>query len=410
MSYSSPRWTSEFLDCSLPVTLDTYSACSYRCIYCFSFFQRSLRNVKDKYTRGAYSAVNLDTIKRIFTQPESSQFGEHIRARRAIQWGGLSDQFDEYERKDGKTLELLRFFRSIDYPISFSTKGTWWTKDPRYVELFRGNQNWHVKVSIITPEEEKARKVEVLVDSVAERLAAIERLAKLGIHGVTLRFRPFIIGISSPRHRELIAMAAAAGADSVSTEFLCIEVRSKLARARYESLARIAGIDLFKLYKSGSMGSGYLRLNRDIKRPYIEDMADECAKRGLSFYVSDAHFKELSANGCCCGAKPSFPYSRGHFLEALLIAKREGRVTFDRIAPDLEAVKGFLFRRTQGMNTRSVENRAKFGAFSLRDWVHYMWNDVNAANSPYKYFAGVLTPDGRDAAGDVVYKYTGDKQ
>jgi len=361
MAYSSPRWTSEFLDCSLPVTLDTYSACSYRCIYCFSFFQRSLRECKGKYTSGQYEAVDVEHIKRVFTDPSCSQFGEHIKARRAIQWGGLSDQFDEYERKEGKTLELLRFFREIDYPISFSTKGTWWTKDPRYMELFRGNKNWHVKVSIITAEEEKARKVEVLVDSVAERLAAIERLANLGLHGVTLRFRPFIIGISSPHHRELIAMAAAAGADSVSTEFLCMEVRNKLARARYSALGQVAGIDLFKLYKEGSAGSGYLRLNREAKRPYIEDMADECHRRGLRFYVSDAHFKELSANGCCCGARPEFPYSRGHFLEALLIAKREGRVTFDRIAPDLAAVDAIPFRRAQGMNTKSAENRARFG-------------------------------------------------
>jgi len=39
-----------------------------------------------------------------------------------------------------------------------------------------------------------------------------------------------------------------------------------------------------------------------------------------------------------------------------------------------------------------------------------MWNDVNAKNSPYKYFGGVLRPDGRDAAGDVVYKFVGGKK
>ena len=40
-NYSSPRWTNEILDCSMPMTFDTYSQCSYRCLYCFAFYQKS---------------------------------------------------------------------------------------------------------------------------------------------------------------------------------------------------------------------------------------------------------------------------------------------------------------------------------------------------------------------------------
>jgi hypothetical protein len=32
--YSSPRWTGELMDCSMPVTFDQYSNCSFGCIYC----------------------------------------------------------------------------------------------------------------------------------------------------------------------------------------------------------------------------------------------------------------------------------------------------------------------------------------------------------------------------------------
>ena len=39
--YASPRWTNEILDCSMPMTFDTYSKCSYHCLYCFSFYQKS---------------------------------------------------------------------------------------------------------------------------------------------------------------------------------------------------------------------------------------------------------------------------------------------------------------------------------------------------------------------------------
>ena len=135
--YASPRWTAEYPDCSMPMTFDTYSNCAYGCIYCFSQFQRGLGLAKEKYLRKEVHAVNVEKIKRMFLDPDSTQFGEYIKARKVMQWGGLSDQFDEFEREYGVTLELLRFFREIDYPLCFSTKATWWLDDPRYTELFK---------------------------------------------------------------------------------------------------------------------------------------------------------------------------------------------------------------------------------------------------------------------------------
>lgn len=32
--YGSPRWSGEIMDCSMPVTFDQYSNCSFGCIYC----------------------------------------------------------------------------------------------------------------------------------------------------------------------------------------------------------------------------------------------------------------------------------------------------------------------------------------------------------------------------------------
>lgn len=47
--YGSPRWTGEIADCSMPMTMDTYSNCSYNCQYCFSQFQRALGGCKENY-------------------------------------------------------------------------------------------------------------------------------------------------------------------------------------------------------------------------------------------------------------------------------------------------------------------------------------------------------------------------
>lgn len=401
--YQSPRWSGEVLDCSMPMTLDTYSACSYRCLYCFSFNQRAIGVAAAGYLSNVVRSVSVRTIKRFFTDPPTSQFGAYIQARRMFQWGGLSDAFDEYERRFGITLELLRFFKEIRYPISFSTKGTWWTQDERYMELVRGSPEWHFKVSIITLDDEKARRVEVLAPTPTERLAAITTLARAGVGGVTLRLRPFILGLSSADFTDLIARAADAGADSVSTEFLCLETRNRKARARYDSMSRLLGYDLFKMYRKVG-GTGYLRLNREIKRPYFDKMREVCEKHRLRLYVSDAHFKEICPNGSCCGLTTGHPYSRQQFTEALLYAKAHGRVRFSDVynGPNFF---GFLYRDAAGFNTASSEVRAKFREWSLKDWIRWHWNNVESLKSPARYFGGILRPVETDDEGNIVYEY-----
>ena len=101
-TYGAPRWSGELADCSLPVTMDTYNNCSFGCVYCFSQYQRGVGGAKDNYFSKKVKAVNPEKIKKIFVnQDENSQFYNYIKTKRPIQYGGLSDQFDEFERKYG---------------------------------------------------------------------------------------------------------------------------------------------------------------------------------------------------------------------------------------------------------------------------------------------------------------------
>ena len=171
----------------MPMSFDTYSNCAFGCLYVCAQFQRGIGNGKENYLAKDVTCVNVDKIKRMFTDPDQygGQFAEYIKQRKVMQWGGMSDQFDGYERKYGKTLELLRFFKEINYPLCFSTQATWFTKDPRYMELIQGQKNWNFKFSIITLDERKAHVIERGVPTPAERLAAIERIAKAGAGGAS---------------------------------------------------------------------------------------------------------------------------------------------------------------------------------------------------------------------------------
>lgn len=408
--YQSPRWTAEIADCSMPMTFDTYSNCSFGCLYCFSQFQKGIGGCKKKYLRKEADSVNVKRIKSLFLNSLAgqnvSQFSEYIRQRKVMQWGGLADQFDGNERANGKTLELLRFFKQINYPLCFSTKSVWWTKDERYMSLFNGQRNWNVKFSIITLDEEKARVIERGVPTPNERLEAIRRVAEAGAGGVTLRLRPFIIGISDPSYKDLIRAAAASGATALSTEFFCVEMRSLMLRQNFPIFNQACGFDLEQFYKRYSVSSGYLRLNRNVKRPYVTEMKKICEETGMRFYVSDAHFKELCSNGSCCGLPSDWNYSRGQWCEALMIAKRKGVVHFSEISNDILSLHNYEYGKAEGFNTLSVENRAKFFGMSMADYMRYLWNNPHRGQSPYKMYEGILVPCGKDASGDLIYKYS----
>lgn len=405
--YQSPRWTAEIADCSMPMTFDTYSNCSFGCMYCFSQYQRGIGGAKEHYLAKEVNHVSVDKIKKMFTDPDNhaGQFAEYIKQRRVMQWGGLSDQFDGYERKFGKTLELLRFFKEIDYPLCFSTKATWWTQDERYMELVRGQHNWNFKFSIITLDEHKAHVIERGVPTPLERLAAIERIAQADAGGATLRLRPFIIGVSTPTYLDLIREAGNRGATALSTEFFCVEQRSPTLKAYMPTLSELCGFDLMTLYRKYSVSCGYLRLNRKVKAPFIHKMKSLCDELGMRFYVSDAHFKELCNNGSCCGLPPTWNYSRGQFCEALQLAKKNGSVRYSEIRGDIDSLHQYEWGRATGYNANSSEKRAKFMGMSMADYLRWLWNNPQAGQSPYKMFEGVMRPEGKDEEGNLIYVY-----
>lgn len=408
--YGSPRWSGEILDCSMPMTFDQYSNCSFLCAYCFAQFQRGIGKSKKAYVAKQVKAVDPRRFRRIFLGEVKSQFLPYIQERKTMQWGGLSDPFCNYERQYGVGLEILRFLREIDYPVCFSTKATWWTEDERYAELFRGNKKWNVKVSIITLDPAKMHAFEPNLPTSEDRLAAIGRIAKWDGGGATLRLRPFIVGVANPTHVDLIRRAGEVGATAMSTEFFCLEVRSKSLRTKLRELNKVAGMDVYEFYRQNSAQAGYLRLNRKVKKPFIDEMREAAHAVGMRFYVSDAHFKELCDNGSCCGLSPDWNYSRGQFTEALLLCKKNGRVTWPEVAAHLKFLGSIQWDRAEGLNTNSMETRATYAGHTLVDFMRNTWNNPFAGQSPYRMFGGVMKPIGKDENGDLIYGYDPTKE
>ena len=155
-NYHSPRWSGEILDCSMPMTFDQYDHCSFNCLYCFSYNQKSLKeknplfkNETKGYQANKVRAVNPEHIRSLFNLEKETQYNDYIRDRITMQWGGLSDPFDMFEKKHRVGLDIFKILKGHEYPLCLSTKGTWWLDDPEYVALFENEKAWNTKFSII---------------------------------------------------------------------------------------------------------------------------------------------------------------------------------------------------------------------------------------------------------------------
>lgn len=402
-TYGSPRWSNEFLDCSMPMTFDTYSLCSYKCQYCFSYYQR-IHN--SDYENNFAKWVDVEKVKKIFLQPDSSQFGEYVKKRIPMQWGGLSEPFDPLDKEYGVTLQLMKFFREIDYPIAFSTKATWFTKDQRYIDVIKGAKNFHFKFSIITLDEEKARLMEQGVPTPNERLEAMQVIANLDTAGVNLRLRPFIIGVSNPTHLDLIREAKKRGAQSLTTEFFCLEARADIRlKKRYKIMSGICGYDIYRFYQKYTQGSGYWRLNYEVKRKYVEEMQTLCQELGMNFFVSDAHHKEKCSWGSCCGLpQDSYfsNYAKCQFTEALQVAKEKGEVRFSDIKENFH----LFLEKVKVTGVLHSGDMARVYHKSMFDYMRWAWNNPSkCATSPFRLFDQILIPTGLDKEENVIYKF-----
>lgn len=386
--------------------------CAHQCVYCFAFFQRAIGGASDDYLAHRVKSVNVDKVKRMFSEPDkyAGQFAHYIKQRFVLQWGGMSDGFDWYERKFRKSLELLRFFKEIDYPISISTKGSWFLDDPDYREVLKDAKNMHWKYSIITADPIAAQKLEAGTSSPAERMLAMQKLNDLGVGATTLRFRPFVLGVSEKSIESLFREAKRIGCYSTTTEFLCLERRAGPNHlARYKAISEVVGYDVWDYYRKHSYsGSGLMRLNYEIKRPHIEHMKAVCAEIGLPFFVSDAHHKEASEGAGCCGLPSEGPlsnFNRGQYSEAMQLAKANGKVTWPEIASYAAWLKDVPFAAAEGYNQGSTLARAKNKYHSFFDFMHDMWNTPDSWQSPARYFGGVLIAGEKDENGDIVYLY-----
>jgi DNA repair photolyase len=429
--YSSPRISSEYKDCSLPLTFDQYNICGYGigkskigCLYCFSNTER----ITNPAYKGVFKLKALNVNK--FIEEHNGKrpnpyYDNFYRYRFPLHWGGLSEPFCPIERKQKVGLEILKYLSKTVYPVIFSTKGVFQCYEKEYLDIwetYKDSKNLGFSFSIISNSDEVAEEVEVNVPSTTERLKAMKVLADMGFWCV-LRLRPFIIGITDIGLEELLTRAKDSGARAISMEFYCTDFRSFVeCKDRIDRLSQITKIDIPEFYKklSPTERGTYCRLNRLAKEPFMERIFKKCKELDLKIGISDPDFKEYNFSGNCCG----YPQDKNIYNSEICNSSK-GQLTYllSNLRKEYWKSEGKIKYLTFDMIEKTMANdwgsEPRYYTDSIKYWLSDFhkhtqghinefkesWNNLRASDNIYNYFHGILIPVSLDKKGMIIYEY-----
>ena len=417
--YDFIRFTADGFDCALPVSMDSHSACSYGCLYCFAGF------LKGHDTQKKVGQGSLKYLENILSGKSQSKEAKAMRKALKrdedppcpLQWGALADPFDEIERQQGWALEACKILRKYNQPTRISTKGKLFLED-EYLDAVSYPDIFSVAFSLITVDNEILSRIDKGAPTVDERLESMKRLSDRGVKTI-LRMRPIIPNVtdSTPNHpeawKELVYRAAEAGAEAISAEVLFVPgARAEKEDKRFAQIEDIIGVPLRKWYENITVAYGKcIRPSRAWTQDFMKNLVDYAHKCGLDVGISDPVMAELGDTPCCCGIMPDDPVFGNFEKETAKRCVVQGRQLAEEGQNSYWQLEDVMPKWAKDVKKSDMvfmigrEHTWKISNLTWYDEIKKTWNDFSGNRGVLKYFEGLLKPVRRDENGNVVYKY-----
>lgn len=383
--------------CSVPLRLDSYSACQFSCSFCFAKARGGAgRNLSNSAASVAAISRRFDRVK---LGSRASALDEMLYRRVPIQFGGMTDPFSQIEEKQRTTLSLLKILASADYPTLLSTKSIL-PADELYLGPLRDG-NFYVRISITGASSKLSAQLEHNLPSVDMRLRMIEKLSDLGLP-VSVRLQPLILGEENAA-AELIRSAADAGAKHVSVEYLKWPMEDTLHQNKLLAKALPNMFDLYKKLGSRKIGREYV-LPTEAKIESLFELAKTAKNSGIIFGFADNEFLHLNAFQSCCNGADKFLRNANFFKSNILNGVKSGLskriIKFSDIP--LDDLPSFSI--TNYLNSKSRTNTKKLPP--SQEWTEYLkekWNGGTTRGGPSSFW-GCENTGVRDSEGNLIFR------
>ncbi|RLI81965.1 hypothetical protein DRP04_05005 [Archaeoglobales archaeon] len=333
-----PKTGHELVTCHYPLRLDTYSGCIHNCVYCYA------KNLLEN--RGYWNPVriaNASYIEKLLERllqnsDDSDSISSAVRRRVPFRLGGLTDCFQDSEKQNRVTENVLEILNRYEYPYLIVTKSPLVAD---YVDLL-DERLAVIQITITTLKENLSKAIEPNAPKPLDRLRALQILSDSG-YFTTARFSPIIPNVNLAEADKLFEAYSNAGAKHVLVEFF----RGTLKMIKRVELATN------KKIKQRFMKNGYYyRFNFNEKLvtyKYLKELANEF---GMKFSIcsdGDPIPFELNDTKNCCGTD-GFKNFRGVERVASTLywmARNRGKVTLNDMlkywSPTPEVFERFWF-------------------------------------------------------------------
>lgn len=279
-------------DIGFETSLNPYRGCEHGCVYCYA-------RPTHEYC-GLSSGQDFESI--IFVKTEAPLLLRKELAHpkwkpQVIVMSGVTDCYQPFERKFQITRQCLQVLLDFQNPVGIITKNKLVTRD---VDIFKSMAAYHgvcVTVSITTLDAHLARVMEPRASTPANRLKAIEELARAGVP-VTVNVAPIVPGLTDHEIPAILKAAAEVGAQAAGYTILRLPYAVKDIFERWlreyfpdrkdKILNRIRALRNGALYDSGW---GTRMSGKGLFAEHIRDMFDMGYKRA---HFPDGHI-HLSA-------------------------------------------------------------------------------------------------------------------
>lgn len=196
-------------DVPFSASLNPYRGCEHGCSYCYARPTHEYLGL----------SAGLDFERTIFVKRHAAALLEAELRRRSwepkvLQLSGITDPYQPVERRLNVTRSCLEVLARFRNPVGLITKNDMVLRD---LDLLLELAEWggvRVTLSITTLDERLRAKLEPRTSTIANRLAAVEKLAATGVP-VGVNVAPLIPGLTDTELPRIVQAAADAGASNV---------------------------------------------------------------------------------------------------------------------------------------------------------------------------------------------------
>jgi len=202
-------------------TLNPYRGCEHGCVYCFA----------RPYHEYLGFSCGLDFETKIVAKMNAATLLKRELARPSwrgepIVMSAITDIYQPIEAKLKLSRACLEVMADCGQPVSTMTKSALVLRD---IDLWKrlGEQNaGRVTITLVTLDDELAKKLEPRAASPARRLAIIEKLVQSGVP-VSVNIAPIIPGLTDTELPNLLKAVSSAGAKRVAWVMLRLPYQLK---------------------------------------------------------------------------------------------------------------------------------------------------------------------------------------